>query len=168
MKDNVSKYLLENEEICKKAQTRKPSIVLPMVILWIIIAVCGFLFLSLIPFVFTIILAPVCIIGSILPCNLLVVSIVLMILIIKKSKHAPEIIITNKRIVGDSGCFLSYKVTSIALDKIQSVTIKSSMEEKDDKYGVVLVGTAHGMVKFANIKNPKEFRKALLEQIENR
>ena len=168
MKDNVSKYLLENEEIAKKAQTRKPSIVLPMVILWIFIVFFGIAFLSFVPFAFTIILIPVAIAGASAPCTMLVASIVLMILIIKKSKHAPEIIITNKRIVGDNGCFLSYKVTSIALDKIQSVTIKSSMEEKDDKYGVVLVGTAHGIVKFANIKNPKEFRKALLEQIENR
>lgn len=73
--------------------------------------------------------------------------------------------ITNKRIVGKTGV-LNTSSLDAPLNKIQNVSSNQPFLGKIFNYGTVTVNTAAGIYKFEAIKNPDQFKNAIMAQID--
>jgi uncharacterized membrane protein YdbT with pleckstrin-like domain len=78
-----------------------------------------------------------------------------------------ELGITTRRIIVKTG-LLSSTTVETTLDKIQNVTFRQHLLGKMFDYGTVVIQTAatYGREGLRGIKNPKQVRDTLLEQIE--
>lgn len=76
-----------------------------------------------------------------------------------------ELAYTNKRIIGKVG-LINTKSLDAPLNKVQSASVSSGLGGKIFKYGNVVVSTASSNLVFPYVKNPDEFKGALMNQIE--
>ena len=79
------------------------------------------------------------------------------------------IIVTNKRVIGSARVGFIRSEIAIPLNQVQSVSVDQPPFGQILKYGAVTVGTGsgNGRIVFPKIKNPQEFRLALMEQVDN-
>ena len=76
-----------------------------------------------------------------------------------------ELAITNKRIIGKIG-FVSTQSLDAPLNKIQNVSTNNGFWGKIFNYGIVTVNTAAGQFCFDGIKNIEDFKRKVMNQIE--
>lgn len=76
-----------------------------------------------------------------------------------------ELVITNQRVVGKTG-LVNTKAVDAPLDKVQSVTTTSGFWGKIFGFGTVTISSAADTIVFPGVKNPDDFKKKLLNQIE--
>lgn len=76
------------------------------------------------------------------------------------------IIVTNKRVIGSARFGFARSEIAIPLNHVQSVSVDQPLFGRILKYGAVTVGTGsgNGRIVFPQIKNPQEFRLALMQQ----
>ena len=102
-------------------------------------------------------------IGGILFCWLIVP---LIKAIIKQIRYCnTELAITNKRIIGKIGV-ANTKSLDAPLNKIQNVSVSSSLFGKIFNYSTVCITTAAGSFNFGGIKNGESFKGMIMEQID--
>lgn len=78
------------------------------------------------------------------------------------------IIVTNKRVIGSARMGFARSEIAIPLNHVQSVSVDQPLFGRILKYGAVTVGTGsgNGKIIFPQIKNPQEFRLALMQQVD--
>ena len=78
------------------------------------------------------------------------------------------IIVTNKRVIGSARIGFARSEIAIPLNQVQSVSVDQPPFGRILKYGAVTVGTGsgNGRIVFPQIKNPQEFRLALMQQVD--
>lgn len=76
-----------------------------------------------------------------------------------------ELAVTNKNVIGRVG-FISKKVMSSPLNKVQNVSVSKRLFGSIFGYGKVKIDTAAGSYSFKYIKKPEEFKKVVFDQME--
>lgn len=76
-----------------------------------------------------------------------------------------ELALTNKSVIGKAGLANSKSLNS-PLNKVQNVSVASTLFGKIFKYGTIEVSTAAGSMKFRGIKNAEKFKTAVLNQMD--
>ncbi len=76
-----------------------------------------------------------------------------------------ELSVTDKRVIGKAG-FISSASLDARLNKIQNVTVSSGFFGKIFKYGTIEVQTGGDAITFNGIKNPDQFKRFLMNQID--
>lgn len=78
------------------------------------------------------------------------------------------IIVTNKRVIGSARVGFARSEIAIPLNQVQSVSVDQPPFGRVLKFGAVTIGTGagNGRIIFPRIKNPQEFRLALMKQID--
>lgn len=76
-----------------------------------------------------------------------------------------ELTITDKRVLGKSGVFSRHSLDA-PLNKIQNVAISSGILGKIFNYGNIKIQTGGDALVFLCIKNPNEFKRFLMNQME--
>lgn len=76
-----------------------------------------------------------------------------------------ELAVTNKRVIGKAG-FIKSGALDAPLNKVQSVSVTSGLGGKMFNYGDIKVQTAGDSIVFHGIKKPDEFKKFLMNQID--
>ena len=102
---------------------------------------------------------------GILLCFLLLIPLIKAIIITIAYFHC-ELAITNKRVVGRVGLIKTESLDT-SLNKVQNITVENGFWGKFFGYGTVTIRDAAGMITFAGIKNPEEFKRTLMSQIES-
>jgi len=77
-----------------------------------------------------------------------------------------ELGFTNKKVLGKTG-LINTNVMDAPLNKINTVLVKSGLWGKIFNYGSVLVTTSSGKYVFKYLSKPNDFRKMLMNQIDN-
>ena len=76
-----------------------------------------------------------------------------------------ELAITSRRVIGKAGVVNSSAMDA-PLDKVQNCSVSSGLGGKIFGYGTVVIDTAAGKYIFTMVKQPDNFKKALMAQIE--
>ena len=76
-----------------------------------------------------------------------------------------ELAITSRRIVGKTGV-VNTSAMDAPLDKIQNVSASSGLGGKIFGYGTVVIDTAAGKYTFQWVKQPEDFKRMLMAQID--
>lgn len=76
-----------------------------------------------------------------------------------------ELAITDKRVIGKAG-FIDSAALDAPLNKIQNVTVSSGLFGKIFNYGDIVIQTAGSSLAFSGIKEADEFKKFLMNQID--
>ncbi len=76
-----------------------------------------------------------------------------------------ELAVTNKRVIGKAG-FIKSAALDAPLNKIQSVSVASGFGGKIFGYGNIKIQMAGDSIVFCGIKKPDEFKKFLMNRIE--
>jgi uncharacterized membrane protein YdbT with pleckstrin-like domain len=103
-------------------------------------------------------------IGGILFCWLLLIPLVKAIVNTIKLFNI-ELAITSRRVIGKFGVVNSAAMDA-PLDKVQNCSVSSGLGGKIFGYGTVVIDTAAGKYIFTMVKQPDNFKKALMAQIE--
>ena len=76
-----------------------------------------------------------------------------------------ELSITSRRVIGKFG-FANTKAMDAPLDKVQNASVTQGFWGKIFNYGTVRIDTAGGKYEYSSVKNPEEFKRMLMAQIE--
>lgn len=103
-------------------------------------------------------------IKGILLCWLLFIPLIKAIVATVQFFHI-ELAVTSKRVIGKVGV-LNTKSLDAPLNKVQNASVTQPFFGKIFNYGNIKIDTAAGAFVFSAVKNPEDFKGALMAQIE--
>ena len=76
-----------------------------------------------------------------------------------------ELAITSRRIIGKSGV-ANTEALDAPLDKVQNASVTQPFWGKIFNFGTIRIDTAGGTYQFSSVKDPEDFKRALMAQID--